>query len=125
MDRRALRVALIAAYPWLTATDVGPQAVEAGECERCARRPRVVSTCGPIAWTALCPDCARELGDDAWCDGHRAEGQAALAWAAALPAEWETVVRLWWVATGETQADGAWLAAARADVARPVATLLP
>lgn len=116
LDRRGLRDALGAAYPWVTDTEVGPRSVEAGECDRCARRPRCVPTCGPVAWTALCADCAVEVGEDGWCTGHVDEGRAHRDWAAALPPEWPTVVRLWWVATGEVQVDAAWVAAARDEV---------
>ena len=124
LDRRGLRAALRATYPWVTETEVGPQAVEAGECDRCARRPRCVPTCGPVAWTSLCAACAVEVGDDAWCDGHRAEGQARRAWARALPPEWPTVVRLWWVATGEVRPDHTWVRAARAEVPERVRATL-
>lgn len=103
LDRPALRRALLAAYSWLAETDVGPQAVEAGECDRCGHRPRLLPTCGPVPWPALCRACARELGSDAWCDGHAEEAVRCLAWAAALPPEWTAVVRWWWVATGEVR----------------------
>lgn len=65
----------------------------------------MLPTCGPVAWEALCARCVGELGEDAWCDGHRAEARAHLAWARQLPAEWPDVVRLWWVATGEVRLD--------------------
>lgn len=116
LDRPGLRDALRRAYPWVTDPGVGPRAVEAGECDRCGRRPRCIPTCGPVAWTALCVDCAAEVGDDAWCDGHHDEGRAHRAWGARLPAEWPTVVRLWWVATGEVGVDDAWVRSARAEV---------
>lgn len=125
LDRRSLRAALVASYPWVTDTEVGPHAVEAGECDRCARRPRCVPTCGPVAWTSLCATCAGEVGDDAWCDGHRDDGVAHRAWARALPPEWPTVVRLWWVATGELRVDAAWLAVVRTEVAATVRAALP
>lgn len=102
-DRRALRTALADTYPWVHDPDLGPTAVEAGECDRCGHEPRFVPTCGPVAWEALCPGCATELGDDAWCDGHAAEGRRALAAVATLPPEWALVTRLWWVATGEVR----------------------
>lgn len=105
--------------------EVGPSSVQAGECDRCERAPRVVPTCGPVAWTALCATCAVEVGEDAWCDGHRDDGARSRAWATTLPPSWPTITRLWWVATGEVRPDEAWLRAARAEVADPVATLLP
>ncbi len=124
-DRRDLRAALRTCYPWVTDTAVGPTAVEAGECDRCARRPRCVPTCGPVAWTALCATCAVEVGDDGWCDGHRDEGAAHREWARQLPATWPTVVRLWWVATGEVRVDDDWLRLARDDVTEAVRAALP
>lgn len=39
----------------------------------------------------------------AWCDGHAEDGAHRLAQLAALPAEADTVARLWWVATGEVR----------------------
>lgn len=125
LDRRALREALRQTYPWVADAEVGPAAVEAGECDRCARRPRCVPTCGPVAWAALCATCAVEVGEDGWCDGHRDEGAAHRAWAEHLPAAWPTVVRLWWVATGEVRPDEQWLRVARADVAADVQAALP
>jgi hypothetical protein len=104
--------------------DAGPSSVTAGECDRCTRRPRCLPTCGPTAWTALCPTCAEEVGDDAWCDGHLDEGRRLRAWAQALPPEWATVTRLWWIATGEVRADPSWIDVARAEVADPVRALL-
>jgi hypothetical protein len=101
LDRPALRAALRATAPWLDATDVGPRAVDAGTCDRCHLHPRLLPTCGPGVAGAICRDCAEELGDDAWCDGHLDDGRAARAWAAALPDRWEDTVILWWVATGE------------------------
>lgn len=101
--RRALRAALLATEPWLAATDLGPQAVDAGVCDRCTERPRVVPTCGPDGYPGLCAGCAEVLGADAWCDGHGAEADAALRWLAALPPYADTVVTLWWIATGEVR----------------------
>ncbi len=103
LDRRGLRAALVAGYPWVDAPEVGPRAVAAGECDRCGRHPRFVPTCGPTAWEALCPDCAVEVGLDAWCDGHEVDGRRVLAALPGLPAEWDLVSRLWWVATGEVR----------------------
>jgi hypothetical protein len=101
VDRRALRRALLDAEPWLAAADVGPASVDAGPCDRCGDAPRLLPTCGPTGWAALCRDCALEVGDAGWCDGHADEGAAARRWAAGLPASWAQTVTLWWVATGE------------------------
>lgn len=111
-----LRAALLARYPWLAATDLGPQAVSAGECDRCAAEARLVAPCGPPPpdlrarpgpeW-GLGRRCTLELGDDVWCGGHAAEGEEARAWLARLPPEADTVARLWWVATGEVGLDPA------------------
>ncbi len=125
LDRRALRAALGSVAPWTAALDRGPRAVDAGECDRCRTQPRLLPTCGPVGWTALCRDCALEVGEDAWCDGHADDGAELRDWATGLPPSWPTLVRLWWVATGEVTMDDAWLAAARADVADDVAMLLP
>lgn len=125
LDRRALRAALAVTAPWTRALDRGPRAVDAGECDRCGRHPRLLPTCGPAHWTALCRDCALEVGEDGWCDGHADDGADLRDWAAQLPTTWPTLVRLWWVATGEVAVDDAWIAAARADVADEVAALLP
>jgi hypothetical protein len=104
IDRPALRRALLEAAPWLDATDVGPRAVDAGPCDRCGTAPRVVPTCGPAGADAVCRDCALDLGDDGWCDGHRRQGVAARRWATALPDTWADAVTLWWFATGELRA---------------------
>ena len=125
VDRARLRRTLRAAYPWVTDTETGPRAVEAGECDRCARRPRCVPTCGPVAWTALCADCAVAVGEDGWCAGHHDQGLAHRDWARSLPPEWATVVRLWWVATGEVRVDPAWVATARDEVVTSVGGILP
>lgn len=101
LDRAALREALLQAEPWLAATDRGPRAVDAGPCARCRTLPALLPTCGPVPWPALCRPCARAVGLDAWCDGHREEGREALRWAMALPDHWDVAVTLWWVATGE------------------------
>lgn len=100
-QRRALRATLLEAAPWLAHPEYGPQAVDAGSCGRCARSPRLLPTCGPVGQEALCRGCARQLGDDGWCDGHRDEGRVARAWAEQLPPRWGDLVVLWWVATGE------------------------
>jgi hypothetical protein len=106
--RQQLRISLLAVAPWLAATDVGPQAVEAGRCETCDVQPRVVPTCGPGAPGAVCRDCALDLGDEGWCEGHRATGEAARAWASTLPDRWADLVIAWWVTTGEVRAADAW-----------------
>lgn len=105
IDRQQLRAALRQRYPWLDRLDVGAQAVEAGECDRCGTEARLAETCGPVAWQYLGRRCAAELGSDAWCDGHAEEAASALAWLAQLPDEADTVARLWWVATGEVTLD--------------------
>lgn len=110
IDRAALRQALLGAEPWLSATELGPQAVAAGACDRCGDAPRLLPTCGPTRFEALCRDCAQAEGDDAWCDGHREAGRAARAWAARLPERWADAVVLWWVATGELRLDETQLA---------------
>lgn len=79
--------------------------MEAGECDRCGDEPRLLPTCGPVAWTALCRSCARKVGADAWCDGHADDAADLLDWAEALPDEWPTVCRVWWIATGEVRID--------------------
>lgn len=106
-DRRVLRHRLLEVAPWLARTDVGPQAVEAGPCDRCGEAPRLLPTCGPSGASAVCRDCARQLDVDGWCDGHREEGATARAWAEGLPARWADLVTLWWVATGEVRVDAA------------------
>ncbi len=103
-QRQTLRSTLLATAPWLGATEVGPQAVDAGRCGSCDELPRLLPTCGPAGATALCRDCALAAGDDAWCDGHREDGRAARRWAASLPDRWADLVVLWWVSTGELRA---------------------
>lgn len=105
LDRAALREALLARYPWMGATEVGPQAVEAGECDRCGAEARLAETCGPVAWQYLGRRCAAEVGLEAWCEGHADDAGRTLAWLAALPAEADAATRLWWVATGEVRLD--------------------
>lgn len=122
-DRRALRAALAEVAPWLQRTDVGPRAVDAGSCDRCGTHPRLLPTCGPSGAEAVCRTCAHQLGDDGWCDGHRAEGRAARTWAAMLPDRWATFVVLWWVATGEVRFDPATID--RSQLPDPVAAALP
>jgi hypothetical protein len=103
--RAALRRWLVARHPWIDSPDVGPRAVEAGECDRCGGAPRLVPLCGPVGFRAVCRDCALALADDGWCEGHAEEGAAARAWARSLPDDWADVTRLWWVATGEVRLD--------------------
>lgn len=113
IDKQGLRAALRARYAWIDDTEVGPRAVEAGECDRCGAEARLVQPCGPPPrdvpgagpdW-ALGRRCAAELGVDAWCAGHERDARAALDALAALPAEADDVARLWWVATGEVRID--------------------
>lgn len=103
--RVELRKALLEAAPWLDATEVGPRSVTAGACDRCGAAPRLLPTCGPAAFEALCRDCADDEGDDAWCEGHLDEGRSARGWAASLPERWGEAVVLWWIATGEIRGD--------------------
>lgn len=108
--------------PWLTHAEAGPTTVDAGDCDRCGLAPRLLPTCGPSAWTALCRDCGLEVGTDGWCDGHRDAAAALLAWAGDLPGWWGDACVLWWVATGEVGLDPSW----SPDVPAPVvAALLP
>ncbi len=105
-DRSSLRSALSSVAPWLTYTEAGPTTVDAGSCDRCGDAPRLVPTCGPVAWRALCRGCAVEVALGAWCDGHADDGEAVLRWLDDLPAWWGDAVILWWVATGEVAWDG-------------------
>jgi hypothetical protein len=118
MDRSALRSLLLARYPWLSSSEVGPQTVEAGECDRCAAEARLVAPCGPPpeglgAAGRVGPDwaigrrCAAELGPDGWCAGHAEEAEQLLETLRALPDEADEVARVWWVATGEVRLDPA------------------
>jgi GNAT superfamily N-acetyltransferase len=103
--RRALRGALVERYPWITDPDVGPRAVEAGECDRCGAESRLVTTCGPTQWAGLGRRCAAAVGLRSWCDGHADDATRWLAHLRTLPDEADTVARLWWVATGEVRMD--------------------
>ncbi|HEX6257259.1 MAG TPA: hypothetical protein VFZ70_15740 [Euzebyales bacterium] len=105
--RRELRHALVQRHPWIDDVEVGPRAVEAGECDRCGAEARLVTTCGPIRWAELGRRCAAEVGTDAWCDGHAGEAADLLRRLRDLPDEADTVARLWWVATGEVRLDAA------------------
>lgn len=109
-QRRALRGALVERHPWIADPDVGPRAVEAGECDRCGTEPRLVTTCGPTRWAGLGRRCSAVVGLRAWCDGHADEAARWLAHLRTLPDEADTVARLWWVATGEVRMDAATVA---------------
>ena len=110
-DRAGLRRELLERFPWVARTDLGPQSVTAGECDRCGDEPRIVQPCGPPAsgvqaatpeW-ALGRACALELGAAAWCEGHADEAEELLAVLAQLPPAADDVSRLWWFATGEVR----------------------
>jgi hypothetical protein len=125
-----LREVLRERYPWVDDPDIGPRAVEAGECDRCQAEARLVEPCGPLPdlavpagrdW-ALGRRCVAELGDEAWCDGHRDEGAAVRRWLARLPEEADDVARLWWVATGEARLDPEAVRVLRRRVGLPPAT---
>lgn len=122
-DKAVLREALLTHHPWLDRDDIGPRAVSAGECERCGEEARLVETCGPIAHRYIGRECAREIGTDAWCDGHAEDARRYLAWIEELPAEADAVARLWWVATGEAKLDPDLLARSP-DLAAVVAGVL-
>ncbi|MBW3578149.1 MAG: hypothetical protein KY462_10505 [Actinobacteria bacterium] len=109
-DARTLRAALRSRYPWLDREELGPRAVEAGECDRCGHEARLVAMCGPGIHRYLGRRCAVRLGPRAWCDGHQADARQALAWLEQLPEEADDVARLWWVATGEIRLDPALVA---------------
>jgi hypothetical protein len=104
-SRADLRVLLLGRHVWLASTDHGPQAVEAGECDRCGAEPRLTQTCGPSAYPYLGRRCALELGEDAWCEGHAADAQEALRWLSALDDDADDIARLWWLTTGEVRLD--------------------
>ena len=99
--RAQLRAELTARFAWMAHPQLGPSAVEAGECDGCGAEPRLVQTCGPGPAIALGRRCALAAGDAAWCEGHRDEAAAALVFLAGLPDVADTVARMWWVATGE------------------------
>ncbi|MDP8962304.1 MAG: hypothetical protein M3N32_11910 [Actinomycetota bacterium] len=104
-DKQVLREALRAHYPWLDREDLGPRAVEAGECDHCGNEARLVPTCGSTPYRALGRRCALRLGLESWCAGHGEDAQEALDWLRSLPREADDVARLWWVATGEARLD--------------------
>jgi hypothetical protein len=110
---------LVERYAWLRmgqAPEVGPLTVDAGECDRCGREPRLVEVCGPLPWTAIGRRCASELGAQAWCDGHAEQADRNLRTLRGLPAEADVVARLWWVATGEVRPIGPAAGALAAEV---------
>ncbi len=117
--RRELLGLLVARQPWLADDDLGPAAVDAGPCDRCAVDPRLVPPCGPVPWRGLCRDCVLTVGTGAFCAGHADEADDLLARARALPPTWATLVRLTWVARGEVRADPAFLAEAAATLRTP------
>jgi hypothetical protein len=104
-DKTVLMAALRAHYPWLDRADVGPRAVEAGECDRCGHEARLAETCGPSPHRYIGRLCAARLGHEAWCEGHRERAEEHLRWLAELPPEADDVARLWWIATGEIRLD--------------------
>lgn len=109
MDRTTLRAALRVLAPWTTASDTGPAAVDAGECDRCGLQPRWIATCGAQPWAQICPDCVMALDTTAFCDGHHDDAVAHLEAACRLPDDWATITRLAWVATGEATPDDGWI----------------
>jgi hypothetical protein len=109
-DKAVLRDALLSHHPWLDRDTVGPRAVAAGECDRCGHEARMVEICGSGLHRYLGRRCAEAIGADAWCEGHREEAEAAIAWLRELPEEADDVARLWWVATGEVRLDPALVA---------------
>ncbi|MBY5162316.1 hypothetical protein [Salsipaludibacter albus] len=117
--RRRLLAALVGVHPWLADPDWGPAAVDPGTCDRCGQHPRLVTTCGPASWRALCRDCLLDVGEDAFCAGHADDAAAAADHARDLPDQWATLVRLAWVAAGQVRADRAWLDLAVADLTDP------
>ncbi len=123
IDRAALRSAIRAAHPWVTSTELGPQAVSAGECDVCGEEARLVQPCGPPPPQGTGPDwalgrrCALDAGVEGWCDGHEEEALEALEWLQALPDDADRIARLWWLATGEVRPDPALVGHARALLA--------
>ena len=122
-ERRALSAALVAVAPWTADTEAGPRAVDAGQCDRCGDQPRLLPTCGPVGWRALCRDCALAVDVDGWCEGHLDDAERLLAWAEQLPAWWGDAVVLAWVASGEVAWDAT--LGVRPDVPAPVRAALP
>ena len=104
--RAALSQVLRQRFPTLVGGDeFGPEAVEAGECDRCGTEPRLVMTCGPGPAVYLGRRCATAAGVDAWCAGHADDARRALVWLHELPPQSDAAARLWWVATGEVRLD--------------------
>jgi hypothetical protein len=122
-DKATLREALRSHHPWLDHDELGPRAVEAGECDRCGHEARMVETCGPTPHRYVGRRCAIQMGSDAWCEGHQERAHEALEWVRRLPDEADDVARLWWVATGEVRLDPD-LVARSADLADVVAGVL-
>jgi hypothetical protein len=123
LDKTVLKRGLRAHYPWLDRTEIGPRAVEAGECDRCGHEARMVATCGPSPHHYLGRRCAAQIGVDAWCAGHADEADEYLRWLADLPDEADDVARLWWIVTGEVRLD-AGLVARHSGVADVIAGVL-
>lgn len=124
--RRDLAAALATVAPWIDDPDVGPRAVDAGECDRCGHQPRWVQTCGAQAWRAVCRDCLIELRQDLFCTGHASMAADAVRKARRLPEDWATLTRLAWIATGEVHPDDEWLALVRRTTGRTaIAAALP
>ena len=117
--RATLRDALKDRYPWVADADLGPCAVVAGECDACGREARLVATCGPVSARYVGRNCLVAGNSEWFCDGHFAEARVAAAWAQTLPAEADTVARVWWVATGEVKLSPP-VAAAAAGLALPL-----
>ena len=123
--RAALRAALTSTYPWVTGTDFGPAAVEAGECDECQAEARLVMTCGPGVAQYIGRRCLQRLGRGAFCDGHAAEAAAAILWAETLPADTDLIARVWWVATGEVGLPAESTTAAIAQLGLPTSVASP
>lgn len=99
--RARLRTALSQRYGWLTDTQFGPAAVEAGECDACGAEARLIATCGPGMEQYLGRRCLTDRATDAFCDGHADEAAAAVDYVSALPGDADLIARIWWVSTGE------------------------
>ncbi|MDQ3710263.1 MAG: hypothetical protein M3387_13335 [Actinomycetota bacterium] len=92
LDKPGLRRALRQRSAWLDHHDLGPAAVDAGECDRCGAEAPVDLD----LWT----ECYR-------LRLHERGGGRDLGLAGAVPAEADDVARLWWAATGEVRLDPA------------------
>lgn len=115
--RRQLKDALRTRYPWVSDPEIGPAAVEAGECDRCGAEARLVLTCGPGPHVYLGRRCVAALGEAAWCSGHRDSARAAHQGLAVMPPEADVVARLWWVATGEVRLEEGLIRAMEREIA--------